>query len=204
MANLPGGSSEPEIIAASVSRIMCFVFSTTASGSARAARAAHEGAERRHDVADLRRIGDISAEGGAERGRREQSACRLQQAAPGDEWLCHGRTPVRCSYTLTGTTWPARLKQSTSSGKCSSSTRARRYHCIDVDVSKPTARGGQTLVRIKMRNLLTRAVFDKTFKAGDKFTEPDLSVETASYLYSDGVRLQLHEPGDVRNDHAQL
>ena len=37
------------------------------------------------------------------------------------------------------------------------------YHCIDVDVSKPTARGGQTLVRIKMRNLLTQAVFDKTF-----------------------------------------
>ena len=32
------------------------------------------------------------------------------------------------------------------------------YHCIDVEVSKPTARGGQTLVRLKMRNLLTRAV----------------------------------------------
>ena len=31
------------------------------------------------------------------------------------------------------------------------------YHCIDVEVSKPTARGGQTLVRLKMRNLLTRA-----------------------------------------------
>jgi elongation factor P len=40
-------------------------------------------------------------------------------------------------------------------------------------------------VRIKMRNLLTRAVFDKTFKAGDKFKEPDLSVETASFLYTD-------------------
>jgi elongation factor P len=59
------------------------------------------------------------------------------------------------------------------------------YHCIDVDVSKPTARGGQTLVRIKMRNLLTRAVFDKTFKAGDKFREPDLTTETASFLYAD-------------------
>src|SRR5256886_10066726 len=59
------------------------------------------------------------------------------------------------------------------------------YHCLDVDISKPTARGGQTLVRIKMRNLLTRAVFDKTFKAGEKFNEPDLVVETASYLYAD-------------------
>src|ERR1700747_2966359 len=60
------------------------------------------------------------------------------------------------------------------------------YYCLDVDVSTPTARGGQTLVRLKMRNLLTRAVFDKTFKAGEKFREPDLETIEASYLYSDG------------------
>jgi elongation factor P len=60
------------------------------------------------------------------------------------------------------------------------------YVCVDVEVSKPTARGGQTLVRLKMRNLITRAVFDKTFKAGEKFAEPDLSTSEASYLYSDG------------------
>ena len=59
------------------------------------------------------------------------------------------------------------------------------YHCIDVDVSKPTARGGQTLVRLKMRNLLTQAVFDKTFKAGEKFKEPDLAMAPASFLYAD-------------------
>jgi elongation factor P len=59
------------------------------------------------------------------------------------------------------------------------------YHCLEVEVSRPTARGGQTLVRIKMRNLLTRAVFDKTFKAGDKFAEPDLESIPASYLYAD-------------------
>ena len=59
------------------------------------------------------------------------------------------------------------------------------YHCLDVEVSKPTARGGQTLVRLKMRNLLTRAVFDKTFKAGEKFREPDLEMVAASFLYAD-------------------
>ena len=58
------------------------------------------------------------------------------------------------------------------------------YHCLDVEVSRPTARGGQTLVRIKMRNLHTRAVFDKTFKAGEKFKEPDLDMVSASYLYA--------------------
>lgn len=60
------------------------------------------------------------------------------------------------------------------------------YHCLDVEISTPTARGGQTLVRLKMRNLLTRAVFDKTFKAGEKFAEPDLVLSPASYLYTDG------------------
>ena len=59
------------------------------------------------------------------------------------------------------------------------------YHCLDVEVSRPTARGGQTLVRLKMRNLLTRAVFDKTFKAGEKFEEPDLATLEAAYLYAD-------------------
>jgi elongation factor P len=59
------------------------------------------------------------------------------------------------------------------------------YHCLDVEVSRPTARGGQTLVRIKMRNLLTRAVFDKTFKAAEKFEEPDLVTIEASYSYAD-------------------
>ena len=59
------------------------------------------------------------------------------------------------------------------------------YYCMDVEVSTPTARGGQTLVRLKMRNLLTRAVFDKTFKAGEKFKEPDLETVEVSYLYSD-------------------
>jgi len=60
------------------------------------------------------------------------------------------------------------------------------FLCLDSEVSTPTARGGQTLVRLKIRNLLTRNVFEKTFKAGDKFKEPDLVVISASYLYSDG------------------
>ena len=59
------------------------------------------------------------------------------------------------------------------------------YHCLGVEISTPTARGGQTLVRIKMRNLHTGNVFDKTFKAGDKFKEPDLVSVPATYLYSD-------------------
>ena len=59
------------------------------------------------------------------------------------------------------------------------------YLCLEAEVSTPTARGGQTLVRLKIRNLLTNAVFERTFKASDKFKEPDLQIGPASYLYSD-------------------
>lgn len=61
------------------------------------------------------------------------------------------------------------------------------YSCLEAEVNTPTARGGQTLVRLKIRNLLTNAVFDRTFKAGEKFKEPDLQTVAASYLYNDGT-----------------
>src|SRR5260370_14686486 len=60
------------------------------------------------------------------------------------------------------------------------------FSCLEAEVNTPTARGGQTLVRLKIRNLLTNAVFEKTFKAGEKFKEPDLQLGSAPYLYSDG------------------
>src|SRR3954453_14176327 len=60
------------------------------------------------------------------------------------------------------------------------------YYCLDVEVSTPTAPGGQTLGRLKMRNLPTPAAFAQTFRASDKFKEPDLETVEASYLYSDG------------------
>ncbi len=59
------------------------------------------------------------------------------------------------------------------------------FYCLDSAISTPTARGGQTLVRLKVRNLLTGAVLDKTFKAGEKFKEPDMQLVPVSYLYSD-------------------
>ena len=61
------------------------------------------------------------------------------------------------------------------------------YVCLEAEVSTPTARGAQTLVLLKMPNLLTRAVFDKTFKASDRFKDPDLEMVPASYLYGDGT-----------------
>ena len=69
------------------------------------------------------------------------------------------------------------------------------YSCLEVEVNTPTARGGQTLVRLKIRNLITNAVFERTFKAGEKFKEPDLVIEPASFLYagSDGFNFMDQE-----------
>ena len=44
---------------------------------------------------------------------------------------------------------------------------------------EPTARGGQTLVRLKMRNLITGRL-RQDLKAGDKFKEPDLETVPAT------------------------
>jgi translation elongation factor P/translation initiation factor 5A len=75
------------------------------------------------------------------------------------------------------------------------------YHTIDVEVSRPTARGGQTLVRIKMRNMITKAVFDKTFKAGDKFAEPDLELIDATFQYADSAGYHFMDQETVRHGH---
>jgi len=54
---------------------------------------------------------------------------------------------------------------------------------LDVSMQSPTARGGNTLVKTKCRNLLTGQMLDKTFKAGDKLDEADFEKQTGQYLY---------------------
>jgi elongation factor P len=63
---------------------------------------------------------------------------------------------------------------------------AEPYLVMEYTVQSPSARGAATLVRAKVRNLLTGAVFDRTFKSGDKFDEPDLARRAVQFLYRDG------------------
>ncbi len=60
--------------------------------------------------------------------------------------------------------------------------------CIVLDVSfqSPTARGGNTLVKTKYRNLMTGQVLNKTFKAGDKLDEADFTRRKGQFLYENG------------------
>ncbi len=47
----------------------------------------------------------------------------------------------------------------------------------------PSARGGATLVKARLRNILTGQITDRTFKAGEKFPEPDLQLRPSQFLY---------------------
>jgi elongation factor P len=60
------------------------------------------------------------------------------------------------------------------------------YEIMEYTVQSPSARGSATLVKARVRNVLTRAVFDKTFKAGEKFVEPDVEIRPIQFLYRDG------------------
>lgn len=59
------------------------------------------------------------------------------------------------------------------------------YQVLDTTSQSPSARGGATLVKTKLRNLLTGAFVAKTFKSGDRFPEPDLEKRDAQYMYAD-------------------
>jgi elongation factor P len=58
---------------------------------------------------------------------------------------------------------------------------------MEYTVQSPSARGSATLVKAKIRNIITGAVFDRTFKAGDKFEEPDVEIRPVQFLYRDGT-----------------
>ncbi|MDR0842275.1 MAG: elongation factor P [Acidobacteriota bacterium] len=60
------------------------------------------------------------------------------------------------------------------------------YAIMDVVYASPTARGAGTMVKTKVRNLITDAVLEKTFRTSEKFAEPDVVLAQASCLYSDG------------------
>jgi elongation factor P len=57
---------------------------------------------------------------------------------------------------------------------------------LDMTTQSPSARGGNTLVKTKYRNLLTGQVLEKTFKAGDKVDEADFERRKGQFLYPAG------------------
>jgi elongation factor P len=76
---------------------------------------------------------------------------------------------------------------------------------VDVTVQSPTARGANTMVKTKYRNLITGQVLEKTFRSGDKVDEADFERHKGQFLYADGVRgvfmdLENYEQFEVEED----
>lgn len=57
---------------------------------------------------------------------------------------------------------------------------------LDISTQSPTARGGNTLVKAKFRNMLTGQVLNETFKSGDRIDEADFARRKGQFLYADG------------------
>ncbi|MCL2325934.1 MAG: elongation factor P [Proteobacteria bacterium] len=57
------------------------------------------------------------------------------------------------------------------------------YTVLDTAVQTPSARGGATLVKIKAKNIRTKQLLQKTYKAGDRVDVPNFEVIPCQYLY---------------------
>ncbi len=64
---------------------------------------------------------------------------------------------------------------------------------VDVTFSTPTARGGGTIAKTRMRNLLTGQLLSESLRSGEKYPPVELERLAASYLYSDSEHLHFME-----------
>jgi elongation factor P len=56
----------------------------------------------------------------------------------------------------------------------------------DVQVQSPSARGASSLTKVRVRNLRTGQVLDKTFRGAERVAEPNLALRSVQFLYRDG------------------
>ena len=56
---------------------------------------------------------------------------------------------------------------------------------LDVHVQSPSARGASSLSKVRVRNLRTGQVLDKTFRGGDRVDELNLALRSVQFLYRD-------------------
>jgi elongation factor P len=57
------------------------------------------------------------------------------------------------------------------------------YVIVDFEFKKPGK--GQSLYKCKLKNMITGAQFERTYRSGDKFDKADLEEQEMEYLYTD-------------------
>jgi len=58
------------------------------------------------------------------------------------------------------------------------------YILVQFEFVKPGK--GQALYKCKLKNMVTGAQFDRTYRSGEKFKQPDLEEQEMEYLYAEG------------------
>ena len=84
------------------------------------------------------------------------------------------------------------------------------YVVVDFQFVKPGK--GQAFTRLKIRNMATGAVLERTYKSGEKLEPADVEERALQYIYPDGQDFvfmdaqsgeQIHVPGDKVGDDAK-
>lgn len=60
------------------------------------------------------------------------------------------------------------------------------YLVTDITHQTPSARGGGMLVKVKLKNMLSKQTLEKTFRSGDKMDEPNFETNPGQFLYKEG------------------
>jgi len=84
------------------------------------------------------------------------------------------------------------------------------YVILDVHAQSPSARGASTITKLKVRNLRTAQVFERSFRGNERLEQPDLEFRPVQFLYRDDegfhfmdtnsydqIRLSADEIGDT-------
>lgn len=59
------------------------------------------------------------------------------------------------------------------------------FTVLETSVHTPTARGGATLVKFKAKNIRTKQILQKTYKAEDRIDVPNFEIVPCQYLYNE-------------------
>ncbi|MBO4351779.1 MAG: elongation factor P [Proteobacteria bacterium] len=59
------------------------------------------------------------------------------------------------------------------------------FTVLETTVQTPSARGGATLVKLKAKNIRTKQILQKTFKAEDRVEVPNFEIVPCQYLYNE-------------------
>jgi elongation factor P len=63
------------------------------------------------------------------------------------------------------------------------------YSVVKLSRRTPSARGAATVITAKLRNLRTKQLLERSWKADERLVEPDFEIRNVQYLYAEGLEI---------------